>query len=60
MDMEEQLLRPLLGDPEDRLNGEGTDSQKSEQHVDKNNTDLGIIFYKNQAPGFLQKHEPIN
>lgn len=35
MDMEGQLLRLLLGDPEDRLNGKGTDSQKSEQHIDK-------------------------
>lgn len=33
--LEGQLLRPLLGDPEDRLKGKGTDSQKSEQHIGK-------------------------
>lgn len=32
MDMEGQLLRPSLGDPEDSLKG---DSQKQEQHTDK-------------------------
>lgn len=57
--MEGQLLQPLLGDPEDRLNGKGTDSQKSEQHIDKI-TDPSIILYKSQAPGLLQKYEPIN
>lgn len=57
--MEGQLLRPRLGDPEDRLNGKGTDSQKSEQHGDQNNRPQHHTP-ESQALGFLQKHEPIS